>query len=492
MIGTGWPNGPVSHGNDHILALPGPLLMLSSEHWHVTEAQASRKKVLYRIVPPPGKRPAELGWNVNSYTRMILDELHGLNVTDLVWANELDLNYERGDNEDDFQNLPGRYSTIAAFATRLVGTLHNILPNTRIHWPAFTPSKDHLCMDYVYLWREAALLHDVVDFHAYDNLENIQSEHTLYAQQFPTKSLALTEFHARGNIKEEKQIFTYLLEQNLESYFFIYEWFNPSEWWSEAFDIAHNPDRYDLIMNQHTLLESEPDPMPTDPNANRPQWIAFAEDGCGMRGIPFEDMYKPQIQLESGWNHYRADGSIVTSPTGSKGLGQLNSRFYPPETWTDPLTNLTTSMDLMKQYHTRYGSWKKALAAYNWGPSNVAGYTKDGLTHPAWDGTRNWRCPHEPVVASCRVGQMHHYLDVILGTNWEEPTSDSKPTEPTMPQFNFGFKDLADQLGPAVVGTPLTDEIYPNPDYSYQLTTTGKMEYYKSVNKTYFFRAAQK
>jgi len=90
---------------------------------------------------------------------------------------------------------------------------------------------------------------------------------------------------------------------------------------------------------------------------------------------------------------------------------------------------------------------------------------------------------------------MHHYLDVILGKNWAEPASTQpqpQPTEPTVPEFIFGFKDLANQLGPAVVGTPLTHEIYATPEYSYQLTTTGKMEYYKSVNKSYFFRAAQK
>jgi len=423
---------------------------------------------------------------------MVLDELHGLQVTDLVWANELDLNYERGDNEDDFQDLPGRYATIAAFATRLVSILRQALPNTKMHWPAFTPNKDHQCMDYVYLWKDAALRHDVINFHAYDNLENIHTEHTLYAQEFSTLPLALTEFHANGDLEEEKQIFTYLLEQGLESYFFIYEWFNPSPWWSEAFDIAHNPERYDLIMNQASLQE-EPD-MPTNPNADQPQWIVFAKDGCAIRGIPFDDMYNKQIRQESNWNHYRADGSVLTSPTGSKGLGQLNSRFYPPSDWEDPFNNLTKSMDVMKQYRNQFGSWKKALAAYNWGPANVAGYTKDGLTHPTWDGTRNWRCPHEDVVPSCYVGQMHHYLDVILGKDWAEPAS-AQPTptpQPTAPEFIFGFKDLANQLGPAVVGTPLTHEIYPNPDYSYQLTTTGKMEYYKSANKSYFFRAAQK
>jgi hypothetical protein len=105
------------------------------------------------------------------------------------------------------------------------------------------------------------------------------------------------------------------------------------------------------------------------------------------------------------------------------GLGQLNSKFYPRETWEDPYRNLDKMIEIMADYLQRFSSYRKALAAYNWGPGNVGGYTKDGRVHPAWDGSREWRCPHEAVVAQCRTGQRDHYLDVILGPGWPEPTT---------------------------------------------------------------------
>lgn len=131
--------------------------------------------------------------------------------------------------------------------------------------------------------------------------------------------------------------------------------------------------------------------------------------------------YERQIQQESGWAHWSSPGVVKRSPTGSMGLGQLNSRFYPESDWRDPYRNLDRSVAIMADYLKRFGTYRKALAAYNWGGGNVGGYTENGRVHPAWDGTREWRCPHESAVAQCRTAQRDHYLDVILGPGWPEP-----------------------------------------------------------------------
>ncbi len=136
--------------------------------------------------------------------------------------------------------------------------------------------------------------------------------------------------------------------------------------------------------------------------------------------------YEKQIQTESGWRHWAANGNVLSSPTGSMGLGQLNSKFYPRETWEDPYKNLDKSIEIMTDYLARFGSYRKALAGYNWGPANVAGYTKDGNVHPAWDGTREWVCPVG--LPQCRTAQRDHYLDVILGPGWPEPSTVPAPT----------------------------------------------------------------
>jgi N-acetyl-anhydromuramyl-L-alanine amidase AmpD len=134
--------------------------------------------------------------------------------------------------------------------------------------------------------------------------------------------------------------------------------------------------------------------------------------------------YEKQIQLESGWQHWSAPGVVKSSPTGSMGLGQLNSRFYPESDWRDPYDNLLKSIDIMRGYLQRFGSYRKALAAYNWGPGHVGGGVFGGATHSPWDGTRDWRCSAGHGVSE----QCKHYLDTILGNGWPEPTAEPAPT----------------------------------------------------------------
>lgn len=129
-------------------------------------------------------------------------------------------------------------------------------------------------------------------------------------------------------------------------------------------------------------------------------------------------IYEKQIQQESGWSHWSSPGVVKSSPTGSMGLGQLNSHFYPESDWRDPYTNISKSIEIMASYLARFGTYRKALAAYNWGPGNVGGYTKpDGTVVTPWNGTR------ETI-----SDQGRHYLDKIMGSEWEEPVTTPVPS----------------------------------------------------------------
>lgn len=164
-------------------------------------------------------------------------------------------------------------------------------------------------------------------------------------------------------------------------------------------------------------------------NLTPEEYQKYAQPRAWNQNIPWE-MYKSQIQLESGWRQYASDGSVLSSPTGSKGLGQLNSRYYPQDIWENWNTNLDMSMRVMSGYRS-YGSWRKALAAYNWGSGNVGGYTDlEGNSHPVWDGTREWVCPVG--LPACQTAQRNRYLDTILGPGWPEPT-ESGGTMPDSP-----------------------------------------------------------
>ncbi len=163
-------------------------------------------------------------------------------------------------------------------------------------------------------------------------------------------------------------------------------------------------------------------------------------------------VYEPQIQQESGWEHWDAAGNVKTSPGGAKGLGQIVPNSHPNADWANPYGNMDYSINLMIQYYKKFGSWKKALAAYNWGPANVSGYTNAEGIHPAWNGERSWRCPVGG--RYCAVQQMHHYLDVILGPEWKEPTG--SVVVPDNWRVGDGLRNLMKEHG----DSPATHEMY--------------------------------
>jgi GH25 family lysozyme M1 (1,4-beta-N-acetylmuramidase) len=265
--GMGWPNGPVAGGNGHILALPSSdLLMLATEgRYHYDEAVRAGKRVLWRSIPRIGKRPAELGWSPARFVAetINLTDAPTLPITDFIWANELDLNYERGDSADDWSGLAQRYALIGGWALSVVQSLKQWSPETRIHWPAFTP--DHQALDFLDSWMAAADACAVVDFHAYDNLGNIAAQYLGYRSAFPDTPLCLTEWHCRGDLEEERRVLEWLAETMRDdplfdaAYFFIWKWHNAAGWWSDDWDIEHNPDRLALFMNPPIVEPVEPE-----------------------------------------------------------------------------------------------------------------------------------------------------------------------------------------------------------------------------------------
>lgn len=201
--------------------------------------------------------------------------------------------------------------------------------------------------------------------------------------------------------------------------------------------------------------------------------------------------YEKQIQQESSWAHYDSQGNVKTSPGGAKGLGQIVPTSHPTANWADPYENLKYSINLMAAHLRRFNnSYKHALAAYNWGPGNVGGYTKDGLVHPAWDGTRSWRCPQQDKVKYCNVSQMHTYLDKILGPNWTEPSGVPAPM-PDVFSVGQGIRALMAEYG----DVPATDELYYKNDrgenqYSEAFGQSGSSYVYLfSLNRVFRFQA---
>lgn len=186
-------------------------------------------------------------------------------------------------------------------------------------------------------------------------------------------------------------------------------------------------------------------------------------------------IFEKQIQQESGWEHYRSDGSIKMSYTNSSaGVGQLNKRYYHESVWSDPYKNINAAADTAIRNLGEFGTYRKALAAYNWGPGNVGGYTNEEGVHPAWDGTRGWVCPVGG--RYCATEQRNHYLDTILGVGWPEPSVSTPgapaplpdPVTPDQPVTTPGaapmttFNVYPDMLSyiQSYGDEPATDEMY--------------------------------
>lgn len=262
--GMGWPNG--SADNAALLALPSSdLLLLNSEHWHHDEAVEAGKHVLWRAIARRGRRPAEVGYNAGRYVNEALRHVGDVSrpPTAFIGWNELDLNDERGDGEDDYDDLPDRFARVGSFLARVVPRLRDGLPDDcDIHFGAWTP--DHHALEYVESWRSAVDLCDVVDFHGYDSLDKIRGQYNAYRTTFPDARLALTEWHCRGDAVEERRVLQWLADMMAvdhrfdAAYRFIWEWFDAPEWWSESFDVVHQPEMRALFMDPPTAAVDPP------------------------------------------------------------------------------------------------------------------------------------------------------------------------------------------------------------------------------------------
>lgn len=127
---------------------------------------------------------------------------------------------------------------------------------------------------------------------------------------------------------------------------------------------------------------------------------AYARAAAVRNGYP-PLQFERQIQQESGF-----DPDAFNASSGATGIAQIIERFHPEMAGKtrDPIASLDYAAGWMAQLRKQFGSYKQAIAAYNWGPGNVS----------RWDGQPGTL----PV-------ETRHYLDVILGPGWPEPGAET-------------------------------------------------------------------
>lgn len=123
-------------------------------------------------------------------------------------------------------------------------------------------------------------------------------------------------------------------------------------------------------------------------------------------------IWQNMLRTESGGQHFRKDGSVVTSPAGAIGIAQVmpgtapeaarlaNLPFDDKRYRTDPAYNEALGKAyFQKQLETFGGDQEKAVAAYNAGPGNVQ--------KAVARGGANWK-DHLP-------GETKGYLQSVFG-----------------------------------------------------------------------------
>lgn len=100
------------------------------------------------------------------------------------------------------------------------------------------------------------------------------------------------------------------------------------------------------------------------------KWMAVLNAAEKQYGIP-EDLLARQCYQESHFN------TLARNPSGAIGLMQLLPKYFPGA-GEDPAKDILTAAKYMQSLYKRFSDWQLALAAYDWGPSALAKWIKDG------------------------------------------------------------------------------------------------------------------
>lgn len=166
------------------------------------------------------------------------------------------------------------------------------------------------------------------------------------------------------------------------------------------------------------------------PSPNQLRWEPVAREAARSAGID-ECIFVSLINQESTWDPNARNGSCY-------GIAQIDPTFHPVNT-RDPEASLFYAANLIRSYKEEGGSYAKALAAYNWGASNMRG--------------NGWAIP--PTV-------MYNFVQPIMkaATNCTiPPVQKPEETPIAIPQYMTTFTPVPSHIatetpGPGMTVTP--------------------------------------
>lgn len=106
---------------------------------------------------------------------------------------------------------------------------------------------------------------------------------------------------------------------------------------------------------------------------------AWAISKKGMQYFPFFSQAEYQYGLPNrllarvAYQESRYDPGAFNEASGASGMMQIIPRWHPNVNVTDldPEDDIFYAGKYLRENYNRFGTWGKALAAYNWGPGNL-------------------------------------------------------------------------------------------------------------------------
>jgi soluble lytic murein transglycosylase-like protein len=119
-----------------------------------------------------------------------------------------------------------------------------------------------------------------------------------------------------------------------------------------------------------SALDYTPPPTTALPSTLKPQSFetAFmaAENEYGLPSGILHSMAGIESSFQPDIIYCKILGGV-----GEKGIMQIDPRFHDVD-GCDPWTAIPYAASYLRENYNRFGNWRLAVAAYNWGPTNLA------------------------------------------------------------------------------------------------------------------------
>ena len=128
-------------------------------------------------------------------------------------------------------------------------------------------------------------------------------------------------------------------------------------------------------------------PAPGAPATLPYDWRSAVEDAFVQAeqkyGIP-PGVLKSMAGVESG---FREDVVFcrTTGGAGEQGIMQITPRWHPTANACNPTAAIDYAASYLRKLYNRFGNWRMAVVAYNWGPTNLANKGYEQMPQVTWN-----------------------------------------------------------------------------------------------------------